>query len=69
VWWRLSHPETGGFGTTPPKLGKVDELYVECEPALGPWSSDQWRDSLKHRSDTPKFEVARLSVREDGTEP
>lgn len=69
VWWRLSHPETGGYGATPPKIGKVDEIYVECEPAIGPWSSDSWRDSMKHLPNAPKLEVARLSIREDGTDP
>src|SRR5688500_14913549 len=41
VWWRLSHPETAGFASTP-KTGKLDEIFVECDPAIGPYSSDAW---------------------------
>src|SRR5271155_804829 len=47
VWWRLKHPETAGFGTGPPKIGTVAEILVECTPAVGPWSTDRWRDSLE----------------------
>lgn len=68
IWWRLSHPETSGYGTEPAKVGKVDEVYVECEPAIGPWSSDQWRDSLERqrsRGEVKEFEVQRLSIRQD----
>ncbi|WP_448662815.1 hypothetical protein ACG3SL_19570 [Sphingomonas sp. CJ20] len=60
VWWRLFHPETGGMEGDP-KTGGVEEIFVECEPAIGPYSSDQWRDG--HAS-APEFEVERFSVRE-----
>jgi hypothetical protein len=72
VWWRLEHPETSGFGSGEPKIGKVEEIYVECDPAVGPWSSDQWRDSLEHALSTGQAEelkVARLSVRQDALKP
>lgn len=68
VWWRLEHPETSGFGIGQPKIGKVEEVIIECEPAIGPWSSDQWRDSLerqRERGEVREFEVARLSIRQD----
>jgi hypothetical protein len=68
VWWRLEHPETAGYGSGQPKIGKAEEIYVECEPAIGPWSSDQWRDSLerqRERGEVKELEVARLSIRQD----
>jgi hypothetical protein len=69
VWWRLKHPEIGGFGSEVPKIGGITEIIVECSPALGPYSSDHWRDLHKaahERGDVPEFEVARFSVRQDG---
>jgi hypothetical protein len=68
VWWGLKHPETAGFGSGPAKIGSVVEIFVECSPAIGPWSSDAWRDGLKAaiaRGDVKTFEVSRLSVRQD----
>ena len=68
VWWRLKHPETGGYGSNPPKIGSLTEIMVECEQAIGPYSSDHWRDMLTARrnngADVPELEVARLSIRE-----
>ncbi len=72
VWWQLEHPETSGFGSTAPKIGKLEEITVECKPAIGPYASDHWRDihkAARERGEVPEFEVARLSVREDGKEP
>jgi hypothetical protein len=69
VWWRLKHPETSGFGSEPSKVGEVSEIIVECIQAIGPYSSDHWRDMLErrraHGAEIPEFEVARLSVRQD----
>ena len=67
VWWRLKHPETSGFGSEPPKVGGVQEIFVECDPAVGPYSSDRWRDSLQgalERGHVEEMKVARFSVRE-----
>jgi hypothetical protein len=63
VWWRLAHPATGPIDSDPRAVGSVDEIFVECVPAVGPWSSDWWRDSLERRG-TPVLEVSRLAVRE-----
>ena len=62
VWWRMSHPETGGV-TSDSKLGKLDEVFVECEPATGPYSSDHW---LKYigAAGGPELEVERVAFRE-----
>lgn len=76
VWWRLRHPETGGFGSNPPKVGTVSEIFVECSPAVGPYSSGRWRDlheaarqrgdvAARQRGDVEEIEVARLSIRQD----
>jgi hypothetical protein len=69
VWWRLEHPETGAFQTGAAKLGSTTEIMVECEQAIGPYSSDHWHDMLAAHQErgksVPEFEVERLSVRED----
>jgi len=69
VWWRLNHPETSGFATEPLKVGNLNEIFVECDQAIGPHSSDAWRDRLTAAKelgeDVHEFEVARFSVRED----
>jgi hypothetical protein len=71
VWWRLEHPEARAStsGDEPQKVGSLKEIFVECVPATGPWSSDRWRDMLdqrrKHGADVPEFEIARVSVRQD----
>jgi hypothetical protein len=69
VWWQLNHPETGGFGRTPPLVGKAASIIVECTQAIGPTSNDRWRDTLEARRaqgvDVPEFEIARFSVRQD----
>ncbi|MDZ5697640.1 hypothetical protein [Chelativorans sp. M5D2P16] len=68
VWWRLEHPETAPYGSDQPKTGALNEISVECDPAIGPHSSDSWRDSLeraRQRGQVQEFEIARLSIRED----
>lgn len=68
VWWRLRHPETGGVGFDPPKVGTLTEIFVECSPAVGPYSSDKWRDlheAARQRGEVKEFKVARLSIRQD----
>jgi hypothetical protein len=63
VWWRYFHPHAGAYQTEEDqKVGKLDEVYVECEPAIGPWSSDDWRKSFEGHA--PTLEVERFSVRE-----
>ncbi|MCJ9721130.1 hypothetical protein MOV66_04475 [Agrobacterium sp. SHOUNA12C] len=68
VWWRLDHPETNGFGSGPAKIGSVREIFVECDVAISPYSSDDWRrlaEGAKSRGiEIEEFEVARVSVRE-----
>jgi hypothetical protein len=69
VWWRLKHAETAGFGSDPPKIGGLTEIMVECAQAIGPYSSDQWRDTLTAKrangAEIPEFEVARVQIRQD----
>lgn len=69
IWWRLNHPETGGAVTGNEKIGSVKEIYIECDKALGPWSSDRWRDHVTFESEKTgvpieRFDVNRLSYRE-----
>lgn len=64
VWWRFTHPETAGYGTGPEKKGSLNELFVECDPAVGPWSGAQWR-KYHQRPDVHEMEVARIDVGEE----
>lgn len=69
VWWRLFHPETGGVVSADNvRVGRPIEIFVECDPALGPYSSDAWRDSMEHakkHGEVEEFEIVRLSIREN----
>jgi len=68
VWWRIKHPETKGFDRAPAKIGSFHEIFVECNQAAGPYSSDTWLsllDSAKKRGvEIEEFQVSRLSVTE-----
>jgi hypothetical protein len=70
VWWRLKHPETAGFASQPAKIGSVKEIFVECDPALSPYSSDSWRrlaEGAKSRGvEVEAFKVSRFGVPESG---
>lgn len=64
VWWRYFHPQTAGVETGQNrKIGRLDEVFVECEAAIGPYSSDDWRRGFEGR-DAPMLEIDRFSVRE-----
>jgi hypothetical protein len=66
VWWRLHHPETGPSESTPPKVGSVVDIQVECDQALGPHSRDQWRSTLEAARERgveiEEFNLSRFSV-------
>ncbi len=69
VWWRLDHPETRAVVPENTELiGTLHELFVECDQAIGPWSSDAWRDSLESAEQRgikiEKLKVARYSCRQ-----
>lgn len=68
VWWRLHHPETAGFAAGPAKVGRVVDIQVECEQAIGPHSRDQWRATLEAARergvDVESFDVARFALSE-----
>jgi hypothetical protein len=68
VWWRLNHPETNSVLTDGrEKIGSLNEIFVECDPALTPYSSDKWRsllESAKSRGDVQEIDSERFSVRE-----
>ncbi len=64
VWWRLKHPEIATTSSVPPKIGSLTEVFIECDPALSPYSSDQWRrllEGAKERGvEVEQFEVSQL---------
>ena len=48
VWWRLSHPhrDDGRTYATAEGVGEVDEITIECAKAIGPHSTERWREEL-----------------------
>jgi hypothetical protein len=42
--WHLEHPTTGAYGEEG-ETGAMGELYVQCEFARGPYSSDEHRQT------------------------
>jgi hypothetical protein len=66
VWWRLFHPITAGVvsGPAAERAGQVKEIFVECEIAMGPYASGEWRRSYEGRPGVEEFEVSRLSIPE-----
>jgi hypothetical protein len=69
VWWNLETTETRSFAEQGrQRVGNLKEIVVECEMALGPWSTDKWRDMMLHREGKggtiKRFDISRLSIRE-----
>ena len=69
VWWHVQHPETRAVvsdGET--KVGKVRDVMVECDIALGPYARDRWREMAGAAEGygvaVERFQVSRFSVRE-----
>jgi hypothetical protein len=72
IWWRLDYPGTG-TASQKNEVGKVNEIFVECEMATGPYSSDHWFDYANARrsagDNIPEFDVSRVSFRQRETKP
>ena len=69
IWWRLRHGETRS--ATPqddPINGRVLEIEIDCEPAIGPTCTDRWLNDLEAAERrgvaVERFQVARLNVRQ-----
>jgi hypothetical protein len=60
VWWRLHH------SGEPFSLGAVTEIFVECDQAIGPYSTASWRATLETKknagANVEVFEVDRMPV-------
>jgi hypothetical protein len=69
IWWRL---ETSEIRTAPSEetvqSGDVREIVAECDPAIGPYSTDRWRDDLeaakKRGVAVEELHIARYSIRQ-----
>jgi hypothetical protein len=46
IWWRLYHPTTGGDDPDEPIKGRLEEIFVECDIAEGPYASKAHRDAI-----------------------
>jgi hypothetical protein len=63
VWWRLVHPETHGFQSSEePSVGSLVEIFVECDPATGPYSSESWSQRWAGNPHVEPFNVVRRVI-------
>lgn len=54
IWWRLEDPSPTDSLIETVETGGLNMIVVECSPAIGPYSSNQWRDYVQHsHSDKP----------------
>lgn len=64
VWWQLDSPERlDDLSTREPRAGKIKEITLECDVAVGPWAGDHWlklADAGRQRGAVEEFEVARV---------
>jgi hypothetical protein len=60
VWWQLFHRETHGHQSTETR-GELVEVFVECDPAIGPYSSEDWRRRWE-ASGVEMFDVSRRVI-------
>lgn len=69
VWWQLDHPTTDAVGPETGEVGRVRDIFVECDQAIGPHSRDRWRDDLERAvangAMVERFKIARFSLREE----
>jgi hypothetical protein len=69
VWWRLHHPETRTVVPSEDgQNGVVKEIVVECDPAIGPYATDAWRETIQAAESrgvrVERFDLERFSVRQ-----
>lgn len=70
VWWNLRYDDSSGYGDSDnPMVGRLRDIMVECDQAIGPYARDHWRDGLvgyeERGNVVERFDVERLSIRED----
>jgi hypothetical protein len=68
VCWQLKHPSMGAFGSKQQKIGSLIEVVVECSLAIGPHSSERWRDKMMAHRDkgvaVAEFSIASFGASE-----
>jgi hypothetical protein len=69
VCWMLETTETRPYAEEGrERVGNLREIVVECEMALGPCSTDKWRDLMLYHEakgrTIKRFDISRLSIRE-----
>jgi hypothetical protein len=59
IWWKLFHPETHALSDEP-SVGRLVDIFVECDPALSVHSSEAWRRSVESSgAQVEEFQVSR----------
>jgi hypothetical protein len=71
VWWRLFHPITAGSASEQEyeRAGSLKEIMIECDPAIGPYSSRSWRRVNEGKPGVEEFQVSRYSFLPPDGEP
>ncbi len=69
VWWHLHHEETRGAASEDDVIvGGVRDILVECDPAIGPYARDNWRQwaeaAASRGGKVEHFDVVRFSISE-----
>ena len=69
IWWNLETTETRTSSSEDEeRVGNLREIGLECEMALGPYSTDRWLDQMRQHEANgrtiKRFDVSRFSVRE-----
>jgi hypothetical protein len=68
VWWHLQYPDTEAVTFEETKAGRVNDVMVECDMAIGPYARENWRASVERwkatGSEVVVFDVERFSVSE-----
>ena len=71
VWYRLKHPTRDGV-TEGRQVGRVTEIFVECDIAEGPYASDHWRKTAeaarRQGAKVETFPIVRFALRESDLE-
>jgi hypothetical protein len=68
IWWRLNYPTPRNSISPSKKLGVLHEVIAVCDPAVSPYSSNNWRQVVEYAKSrgvtVEKFEVERLTAAE-----
>lgn len=72
IWWRLQHPSAGATIYDDTAIGRVEEIFVECDIAQGPYASSTWKKQAATARakgvEVEEFGISRISIAQDNDE-